>query len=93
MLANQITDKLRGITAVAKQAKAHPAIAGTPPPTNPDDSVGKPATDLTTLRYLRSQYENLWNAVESADAAPTADMRAAFAKLNATLGRTMARLR
>ena len=92
-LANQIAEKLRAIAAVAKQAKAHPAIAGTPPPSNPDDSVGKPATDLTTLRYLRGQYENLWNAVESADAAPTADMRAAFAKLNATLGRTMARLR
>ena len=92
-LANRVSDKLHEIGEATKRAKGRPEITGTPTPHDPDDSVGKPPTDLTTLRYLKGAYENLWTAIESADAPPTADMRAAFTKLNATLERTTAKIR
>ncbi len=60
---------------------------------NPDDSVGAPDQDFYSLRYLANAYGNLEGAVESADAPPTADMRAAFAKLNTMLERTLTRLK
>ena len=69
------------------------SVIGTPPAGDPDDSIGKPAHDFTSLRYLDDQYATLFAAEQSGDAAPTSDMRTGFAKLNATLVATLQRLR
>jgi photosystem II stability/assembly factor-like uncharacterized protein len=51
------------------------AITGAPPSTDPRNSVGTPATTFTTLRWYASALGDLFDAVESADTAPTADQR------------------
>ena len=64
--------------------KTHPqlrAIVGHAPPATPDDSVGKPAQDFHSLRYIGDALQGLEGAVESADARPTPDQYAAFAVL------------
>jgi photosystem II stability/assembly factor-like uncharacterized protein len=68
------------------------AILGYAPPANPDDSEGKPSHDFTSLRALRDAFDNLEQAVESADAAPTPDMRSAYARLSMMLARTLAKI-
>lgn len=56
------------------------SIAGTTPPQNPDASgVEAPVSGETTLRSLAAAWGELALAVQSADAAPTADAAAAFA--------------
>ena len=80
-------------TATGAHKTALEAIAGTEPESNPDDSVGKPAQDFTSLRYLDDAYGNLEESVNSVDAAPTADQRLAFTRLNATLNATLQKLR
>ena len=67
-------------------------IVGSGPPDNPDDSVGSPSHDFTSLTFLDGAFSNLFDAVESADAAPTPDMLAAQKKLDATFKQTLARL-
>lgn len=71
--------------------KKHPQfrwIIGQAPPTTPDDSVGKPAQDFSSLRYVGDALE----AVENADARPTADQYAAFAVLKAKAHKAMSAL-
>jgi hypothetical protein len=58
-------------------------IAGAGPADDPDDSMGKPSHDFTSFLYLKNALANLDAAVQSADAAPTPDMRTAYAKLEA----------
>lgn len=75
--------------------KAHPAlraVIGTPPGSTPDDSVGMPAQDFNSLRYIGDALQNLQGAVESADARPTADMYASFAHLKAKAARAIGRI-
>ena len=67
-------------------------IIGIAPAADPDDSVGKPSHDFTSFMYLSQAFGGLQDQVESADAAPTRDMRTAFAKLDATLAATLAKL-
>ena len=67
-------------------------ILGIRQPGDPDDSVGAPVRDFTTLRFLGDAFENLEGAVEFADAAPTHDQRVAFAKLARALDQTIANL-
>jgi hypothetical protein len=66
-------------------------VGGVAPVPTPDNSVGLPASDRDSLRYIGDALTNLQNAVESADVAPTADERRAFRqqqeKLAAALGR------
>ncbi len=59
------------------------AIAGAPPVVDPRNSVGTPARTFTTLRWYASALADLFGSVESADAAPTADERAAWARVRA----------
>ncbi len=99
-LANDIELKQTQIEAAQARAgsmKLTPAqrdeLLGATHPSNPDDSVGAPAQDFYSLRYLSDAYGNLEGAVESSDAPPTADMRAGFAKLNTMLARTLAQLK
>ncbi len=67
-------------------------IIGSEPLDNPDDSVGAPSHDFTSLTYLDGAFSNLFDAVESADAAPTPDMLAAQKKLDAIFKQTLGRL-
>jgi photosystem II stability/assembly factor-like uncharacterized protein len=78
------------LARATKLVKTHPAlrsiVGGAPEPT-PDDSVGKPAQDFGSLRYIGDALSGLLQAVESADARPTPDMYAAFAALKAKAAR------
>ncbi len=67
-------------------------IAGSEPAPDPDDSVGKPSHDFTSFLALKTELGNLEAAVESADAAPTPDMEAAYVKLAAVFERTVQKL-
>ena len=67
-------------------------IAGEEPASNPDDSMGAYSHDFTSFLYLGNALDYLESAVESADAAPTPDMRAGYAKLEAIYRTTLARL-
>ncbi len=67
-------------------------IVGENPPDNPDDSVGSYSHDFTSFLYLENALDYLESAVESADAAPTPDMRTAYGKLAAIYRQTLARL-
>jgi hypothetical protein len=67
-------------------------IIGETPPPNPDDSVGAYSHDFTSFLYLENALDYLESAVESADAAPTADMRTAYGKLDAIYRKTLSRL-
>ena len=82
------------VDAALKRAKAAhlTAIVGAGAAENPDDSEGKPLQDLQGLTYLGGAYDYLESAVASSDAAPTPDMTKGFAKLNATLAATLARI-
>ncbi|MGA7746428.1 MAG: hypothetical protein WCA52_05420, partial [Candidatus Aquilonibacter sp.] len=57
-----------------------------------DDTIGKPAQDFTSLRFLNNSFTALFGAIEMADAAPTHDQRIAFSKLSHTLDGTIAAL-
>jgi photosystem II stability/assembly factor-like uncharacterized protein len=59
---------------------------------DPDDTIGKPAQDFASLRFLNNSFTALFGAVEMADAAPTHDQRVAFSKLSHTLDGTIAQL-
>lgn len=74
-----------------KAGELRTEIAGEPPRDNPDDSEGAYSHDFTSFLYLEGALDNLESAVESGDAAPTPDMRGAFAKLQAIYARTLAR--
>jgi photosystem II stability/assembly factor-like uncharacterized protein len=75
-----------------KERKELLAIAGQGPPDNPDDSVGSYSNDLSSFYYIGNALDNLEGAVESADAAPTPDMRTAFTRISAIYRRTLERL-
>jgi hypothetical protein len=55
------------------------AIIGGPAAGSPDNSVGVPSQDFTSLWYLDGALQNLSGLVESADARPTPDEVKAFA--------------
>ncbi len=67
-------------------------VIGEEPPNNPDDSVGSYSSDFTSFLYLEGALDNLEAAIESADAAPTPDMRTAYAKLSSIYRTTLGRL-
>jgi hypothetical protein len=87
-LAEQIEAESQSVKAALTRAQAllktHAklrAVVGEDPPTTPDDSVGKPAQDFNSLRYIGDALQGLEGAIESADARPTPDQYAAFAIL------------
>ena len=67
-------------------------IAGEEPASNPDDSMGAYSHDFASFLYLGNALDYLESAVESADATPTPDMRAGYARLEAIYRATLARL-
>lgn len=58
-------------------------------PINPNNSVGVPPANLHNLTYLGDALATLAKAVESADAAPTPDMRSGFAQQQKLLAPVM----
>ncbi|HZV77735.1 MAG TPA: hypothetical protein VFF63_08265 [Candidatus Babeliales bacterium] len=86
--AEQVVKQLSGTAAAAYRRD----VIGEALPENPDDSVGAYSHDFTSFRYLENALDYLENAVESADAAPTPDMRAAYNKLAAIYQTTLGRL-
>jgi len=79
------------LSAAQKQA-FHRDVIGGEPPDNPDDSMGVYSHDFTSFLFLKNQLDYLESAVESADAAPTSDMRLGYAKLDLIYRETLARL-
>jgi photosystem II stability/assembly factor-like uncharacterized protein len=67
-------------------------IIGEAPPPNPDDSIGAYSHDFTSFLYLENVLDYLESTVESADAAPTPDMRTGYDKLSAIYQKTLGRL-
>jgi photosystem II stability/assembly factor-like uncharacterized protein len=84
-------EKRAGLSA-AERAIVQREIIGVTPAQDPDDSIGKPSHDFTSFSFLADAYQNLEQAVESADAPPTPDMRAGLLKLDAILSATTLRL-
>ncbi|HKT31046.1 MAG TPA: hypothetical protein VJS89_00980 [Gammaproteobacteria bacterium] len=75
-------------TQVAALTAKLDAIGGLAP-ANPDNSVGVPPANLNNLTYLDDAFATLARAVESADAAPTPDMRRGFAEQRKLLAPVM----
>ncbi|HEX4012723.1 MAG TPA: hypothetical protein VHX17_02400 [Candidatus Cybelea sp.] len=67
------------------------AIAGQAAPTNPDDSMGAYSHDVSSFLFLENQLDYLDSAIESADAAPTPDMRTGYDRLAAIYRQTLAK--
>jgi photosystem II stability/assembly factor-like uncharacterized protein len=85
--AEQLGKQLSGTRANAFRRE----VLGEPLPSNPDDSMGAYSHDFSSFLYLETALDYLESAVESADAAPTPDMRMAYAKLSAIYRQTLAR--
>ena len=66
-------------------------VAGQAPPVNPDDSMGAYSHDVTSFLFLENQLDYLESSVESADAAPTPDMRTGYDRLAAIYKQTLAK--
>ena len=66
-------------------------VVGQPLPSNPDDSMGTYSHDLTSFLFLENQLDYLESSVESADAAPTPDMRTGYDRLAAIYKQTLAK--
>lgn len=73
-------------------ARKHTALAGGPPVSNPDNSVGAPQTEFTSLWAVGNGLDALEAAVESADSAPTSDELSALEHWRAVLAADRARL-
>jgi photosystem II stability/assembly factor-like uncharacterized protein len=106
-LANAIDDKIAQVAAARDHAQAllksgklsaaqtaslQHDVLGVREAGNPDNSVGVPSTDYTTLRFLGQQFGMLFFAVQGADAAPTHDQHLAFTQLSHALDDTIAKL-
>lgn len=74
-----------GDTAAALDAFAErlAAVSGARPATNPHNAWNSPPRSVETLAFVHSSLGALFNAIESADAAPSADMRVGAEKLSA----------
>jgi photosystem II stability/assembly factor-like uncharacterized protein len=68
-------------------------VIGESLPENPDDSMGAYSHDFSSFLYLQGALDNLESAVESADAAPTPDMRTAYTRLAAIYEQTLSHSR
>ena len=89
-LAQAIDAQATIVAAALKRAKtlvsSHPqlrSVVGAAPVGSPDDSIGKPAQDFNSLRYIGDALHGLLQAVEGADARPTPDQYTAFGILRA----------
>jgi hypothetical protein len=79
------------LSAAQKQALRR-EIIGAESANSPDDSMGAYSHDFTSFLFLENQLDYLASAIESADAAPTSDMRLGYAKLDGIYRQTLTRL-
>ena len=82
-----------GLSPTDAKRRTLDAILGGPQASSPDNSLGLPSQDFSSLWYLDGALQNLSGLVESADAAPTPDEVKAFAMYEAGLKAVVARLR
>ena len=75
----------------ADEALVRNTLLGVTMPPSPDEGETL-SNDFASLTYLHGSFNTLFDAVESADAAPTHDMKVAYSKLSATLQSTVTRL-
>jgi photosystem II stability/assembly factor-like uncharacterized protein len=98
-LQNNVRDERRRAQRAARTVASSVArefateVIGQPPPDNPDDSVGAYSHDLVSFLFLDTALGRLISAVESADAAPTPEMRSAYDKLDTIYRHTVTRER
>lgn len=85
--AQATVKRLSGEQAVAYKRD----VVGEPLIASPDDSMGAYSHDFTSFHYLENALDYLESVVESADAVPTPDMRAAYGKLAAIYRQTLTR--
>ena len=78
--------------AAARRTTGSPQFLGIPPPANPDDSIGTPSHDFTSLLALNAAFSKLERVIESADAAPTRDMERAYHELVEKLAETLRKM-
>src|SRR5487761_210860 len=88
---NALQGKASGSLAQALEAFTRnvEAVAGVNPAANPDNSIGVPPANLTSLHYLAGAFANLEGTVQSADAAPTTDVMQALSKQLKVLRHTL----
>jgi photosystem II stability/assembly factor-like uncharacterized protein len=82
----------KGTNASARLTLLRATIIGESPAANPDDSVGSYPHDFTSFLFLENALDYLESAVESADAAPTPDMRRGYEALAKVYRDTLARM-
>ena len=75
-----------------RNAQLRRTVIGEPPANNPDDSMGAYPSDFTSFLFLESSLDYLESAVESADAAPTADMQRGYTILEGIYHDTLGKL-
>ncbi|HEV3091816.1 MAG TPA: hypothetical protein VGX91_10315 [Candidatus Cybelea sp.] len=86
--AQDLAKRLSGAQAQALRSE----VIGEAMPSNPDDSMGAYSHDVSSFLFLENELDYLGSAIESADAAPTPDMRTAYDRLAAKYQATLARL-
>ncbi|MDP9111779.1 MAG: hypothetical protein M3M96_09125, partial [Candidatus Eremiobacteraeota bacterium] len=75
--------------AIAKQLEL--LVEGSAPTNTPDDSIGKPSHDFSSLDFVNGWLSGLEDAVESADAAPTSDNYATLTQAESALNEALAK--
>ncbi len=97
-LAQAIEEQASSVAQALKRAKALPHTAqlrkliGQEPPASQDDSVGKPAQDFSSLRYIGDALQNLLQGVEMGDVRPTPDQYTAFSLLRSKAAKAIAQV-
>lgn len=92
MLARTRAEALAKRLSGARAAALNRTVVGEDLPNNPDDSMGEYSHDFSSFLYLENALDSLESAVESADVAPTPEMRNALDRLAAIYRQTAARL-
>ena len=67
-----------GLSPTDARRRMLDAVIGGPPPGTPDNSLGLPSQDFSSLWYLDGALQNLSGLVESADTPPTPDEVTAY---------------
>jgi hypothetical protein len=85
------TERAR-LPATDRRRREVDAIIGGTPEGSPDNSLGMPSQDFSSLLYVDGALQALSGLVESADSAPTSDEVKAFAMDKAIFRAAAARL-
>jgi hypothetical protein len=89
-LASQVGDRKPLGDQLAALDRKTTALAGSAPASGPSEGGGSPATEGDNLRSLSAALGGVARAVESADAAPTADAVTAFQRARMAMQKALA---